>query len=118
MQNAPEGIEAPQEDIGHTLEDFADFPWDWIDPKTCGVGYGGITGGVDYNPMRPHITFVFSNITAISWEIPLQLAEMLDQHREWGRREMPGEVRKLVQQAHDMLVKAHENAEARLSASY
>lgn len=85
-----------EKDIGHTLAEFHLFPWHLIKPEECGVSHGGITGGVDYNPCKPHITFVYENGCAESWEIPEQLAGMLDQYRDWGRKDHAMEMRSLL----------------------
>jgi hypothetical protein len=85
-----------EKDIGHTLSDFHLFPWHLVKPEECGLSYGGITGDVDYNPHKPHIEFVYENHYAESWEIPEQLAGMLEQYWQWGRNEHARDIRSLL----------------------
>lgn len=84
------------EDRAHSLSEFPNFPWHLVEPDKCGVSYGGITANVDFNPMRPHICFVGDDGFADDWEIPQELADMLKQHRQWGRRDLANEFRSLL----------------------
>jgi hypothetical protein len=84
------------QDKAHSLAEFPNFPWEDVDPKTCGVSRGGITAGLDFNPYRPHICFVGNDGFVDDWEIPQELADMLRQHREWGQRDKVIEIRSVL----------------------
>jgi hypothetical protein len=84
------------QDKAHPLEEFPNFPWHLIKPKECGVSRGGITAGMDFNPRKPHIDFIYEDICADAWAIPDELAAMLEQQREWGRQEHAMEMRSLL----------------------
>lgn len=83
-------------DKAHPLSEFGNFPWHLVKPDECGVGRGGIIAGMDFNPRQPHIDFVYEDICVDAWAIPDQLAQMLDQHRRWGRSDLATDLRQLL----------------------
>jgi hypothetical protein len=84
-------------DIAHTVSEFGIFPWEKLKPD-CGVSRGGITGGMDFNPNKPHFTFVYEDLCAEVWAIPEELADLIDTYRRWGRRDMARGIRRLLEE--------------------
>ncbi len=89
----------------HTIEEFADFPWNKLDEQwfvqVGGVARGGITAEVNFNVMKPTISFysgeTLSEFVEDRWEIPEQLAQLLKRHEERGFEKGKGIVRKSFQ---------------------
>lgn len=108
MQNAHPDQVSHGKDVAYPLSEFHKFPWWALDGKTCGVGRGGITGGIDFNESvgngpryRPHISFVFKDITQETWEIPQPLADMLERHFQNGREDLKRDLRSLIKYEHE-----------------
>jgi hypothetical protein len=78
-RNSPMG-----KDVVHGVEEFPNFPWDRVIPEECGLSWGGITAGHDFNPRKPHISFCYEDGFVEDWEIPEQLSQLLMEERQRG----------------------------------
>lgn len=90
-RNSPMG-----KDVAHGVEEFPNFPWEWVIPKECGVSHGGITAGYDFNPYQPHISFCYEDGFVEDWAIPEQLAELFIEERRRGVSKCQSEIQKAL----------------------
>lgn len=78
-RNSPMG-----KDVVHGIEEFPNFPWERVISEECGLSWGGITAGHDFNPRMPHISFCYEDGFVEDWAIPEQLAQLLQEERNRG----------------------------------
>jgi hypothetical protein len=82
-------------DIGHPLSEFKDFPWDKLNAEENGIGRAGIRG-IDFNPYRPHIDFLYEDGYVEAWEVPEEMVLLCEKYREMGRNKLLQEFRDLL----------------------
>lgn len=92
-------------DTAHELSEFGAFPWERMDDQwfrhCSGYGIGGVVAGMDFNrpTSRPTIKFVSEDMSVDVWEIPPQLARLIDAAVERGADNVRCEFRKLLDAA-------------------
>ncbi len=81
------------EDTEHSIEEFKDFPWSKLDSD-----WFRSSGGYGINrEYKPCLSFYSKDGDRDSWEIPLELRDLIEHYKERGKDEIRQEFRLLMQ---------------------